>query len=298
MCGIVGYVGKKNAQEVILQGLEKLEYRGYDSAGIAIVEDGVIKSEKFKGRLAVLSDFLEANPIKGSLGIGHTRWATHGAPSDENSHPHLNADNTIAVVHNGIIENYVSLKEDLIAKGYKFKSQTDTEVIVHLLDSLYEGNLLEAVNKLTSIIRGAYAIGVVCSKSPNEMVAVRNESPLIVGLGQDENFIASDIPALLKYTRDVCILENGETVHLTPEKVTIYSPDKKEVKRDKFTVDWDVESASKGGYDHFMLKEIHEQPTAIKDTLLIRLDENGKIKLDDIKLTKEDLEKALKIFSK
>ena len=296
MCGIVGYVGKKNAQEVILQGLEKLEYRGYDSAGIAIVEDGVIKSEKFKGRLAVLSDFLEANPIKGSLGIGHTRWATHGAPSDENSHPHLSADNTIAVVHNGIIENYVSLKEDLIAKGYKFKSQTDTEVIVHLLDSLYEGNLLEAVNKLTSIIRGAYAIGVVCSKSPNEMVAVRNESPLIVGLGQDENFIASDIPALLKYTRDVCILENGETVHLTPEKVTIYSPDKKEVKRDKFTVDWDVESASKGGYDHFMLKEIHEQPTAIKDTLLRRLDENGKIKLDDIKLTKEDLEKISKVY--
>jgi len=296
MCGIVGYVGKKNAQEVILQGLEKLEYRGYDSAGIAIVEDGVIKSEKFKGRLSVLSDFLEANPIKGSLGIGHTRWATHGAPSDENSHPHLNADNTIAVVHNGIIENYVSLKEDLIAKGYKFKSQTDTEVIVHLLDSLYEGNLLEAVNKLTSIIRGAYAIGVVCSKSPNEMVAVRNESPLIVGLGQDENFIASDIPALLKYTRDVCILENGETVHLTPEKVTIYSPDKKEVKRDKFTVDWDVESASKGGYDHFMLKEIHEQPTAIKDTLLRRLDENGKIKLDDIKLTKEDLEKISKVY--
>ncbi|WP_417203282.1 glutamine--fructose-6-phosphate transaminase (isomerizing) [Acetoanaerobium sticklandii] len=296
MCGIVGYVGKKNAQEVILQGLEKLEYRGYDSAGIAIVEGGVIKSEKFKGRLAVLSDFLEANPIKGSLGIGHTRWATHGAPSDENSHPHLNADNTIAVVHNGIIENYVSLKEDLIAKGYKFKSQTDTEVIVHLLDSLYEGNLLEAVNKLTSIIRGAYAIGVVCSKSPNEMVAVRNESPLIVGLGQDENFIASDIPALLKYTRDVCILENGETVHLTPEKVTIYSPDKKEVKRDKFTVDWDVESASKGGYDHFMLKEIHEQPTAIKDTLLRRLDENGKIKLDDIKLTKEDLEKISKVY--
>ena len=296
MCGIVGYVGKKNAQEVILQGLEKLEYRGYDSAGIAIVEDGVIKSEKFKGRLAVLSDFLEANPIKGSLGIGHTRWATHGAPSDENSHPHLNADNTIAVVHNGIIENYVSLKEDLVAKGYKFKSQTDTEVIVHLLDSLYEGNLLEAVNKLTSIIRGAYAIGVVCSKSPNEMVAVRNESPLIVGLGQDENFIASDIPALLKYTRDVCILENGETVHLTPEKVTIYSPDKKEVKRDKFTVDWDVESASKGGYDHFMLKEIHEQPTAIKDTLLRRLDENGKIKLDDIKLTKEDLEKISKVY--
>ena len=190
----------------------------------------------------------------------------------------------------------MSLKEDLVAKGYKFKSQTDTEVIVHLLDSLYEGNLLEAVNKLTSIIRGAYAIGVVCSKSPNEMVAVRNESPLIVGLGQDENFIASDIPALLKYTRDVCILENGETVHLTPEKVTIYSPDKKEVKRDKFTVDWDVESASKGGYDHFMLKEIHEQPTAIKDTLLRRLDENGKIKLDDIKLTKEDLEKISKVY--
>ncbi len=296
MCGIVGYVGKKSAQDVILQGLEKLEYRGYDSAGIAIVEKGVIRSEKFKGRLSVLSDFLGENPIDGSLGIGHTRWATHGAPSDVNSHPHLNSDNTMAVVHNGIIENYVSLKEDLIAKGYKFKSQTDTEVIVHLLDSLYEGDLLEAVNKLTSIIRGAYAIGVVCSKSPNEMVAVRNESPLIVGLGKDENFIASDIPALLKYTRDVCIIENGETVHLTPEKVTIYSPDKKEVKRDKFTVDWDVESASRGGYDHFMLKEIHEQPTAIRETLLRRLDENGKIKLDDIKLTKEDLEKISKVY--
>jgi len=296
MCGIVGYVGKESAQEVILQGLEKLEYRGYDSAGIAILEDGVIKSDKFKGRLSVLSDYLNDHPISGSLGIGHTRWATHGAPSDENSHPHLNKENTIAVVHNGIIENYVSLKEELIAKGYEFKSQTDTEVIVHLLDSIYEGDLLEAVNKLTKLIRGAYAIGVVCSKNPGEMVAVRNESPLIVGLGKDENFIASDIPALLKYTRDVCILENGETVHLTPEKVTIYSKDHEIVQREKFTVDWDVESASKGGYDHFMLKEIHEQPTAIRETLLRRLDENGKIKLDDIKLTKEDLEKITKVY--
>lgn len=296
MCGIVGYVGKESAQEVILQGLEKLEYRGYDSAGIAILEDGLIKSDKFKGRLSVLSDYLNDHPISGSLGIGHTRWATHGAPSDENSHPHLNKDNTIAVVHNGIIENYVTLKEELIAKGYEFKSQTDTEVIVHLLDSIYEGDLLEAVNKLTKLIRGAYAIGVVCSKNPGEMVAVRNESPLIVGLGKDGNFIASDIPALLKYTRDVCILENGETVHLTPEKVTIYSKDHEQVQRDKFTVDWDVESASKGGYDHFMLKEIHEQPNAIKETLLRRLDENGKIKLDDIKLAKEDLEKITKVY--
>lgn len=296
MCGIVGYIGHRNAQEVILQGLEKLEYRGYDSAGIAIAADQTIKSEKFKGRLSVLEEYLTTSPIVGNLGIGHTRWATHGVPSDVNSHPHMNKDNTLAVVHNGIIENYVELKADLISKGYVFKSQTDTEVIAHLIDSLYDGDILSSVNKATSVLRGAYAIGVISSRNPGELIAVRKESPLVVGAGKGENFIASDIPALLKYTKDVYFLENGETVHITKDDITIYDVNKNKVKRDIFTVDWDVEAATKAGYDHFMLKEIHEQPIGIKDTLLRRLGDDGKIKLDDIKLSKEDLDKITKVY--
>lgn len=296
MCGIVGYIGHRNAQEVILQGLEKLEYRGYDSAGIAIAADQTIKSEKFKGRLSVLEEYLTTSPIMGNLGIGHTRWATHGVPSDVNSHPHMNKDNTLAVVHNGIIENYVELKNDLISKGYVFKSQTDTEVIAHLIDSLYDGDILSSVNKATSVLRGAYAIGVISSRNPGELIAVRKESPLVVGAGKGENFIASDIPALLKYTKDVYFLENGETVHITKDDITIYDVNKNQVKRDVFTVDWDVEAATKAGYDHFMLKEIHEQPIGIKDTLLRRLGKDGKIKLDDIKLSKEDLDKITKVY--
>lgn len=296
MCGIVGYIGHRNAQEVILQGLEKLEYRGYDSAGIAIAADQTIKSEKFKGRLSVLEEYLTTSPIVGNLGIGHTRWATHGVPSDVNSHPHMNKDNTLAVVHNGIIENYVELKADLISKGYVFKSQTDTEVIAHLIDSLYDGDILSSVNKATSVLRGAYAIGVISSRNPGELIAVRKESPLVVGAGKGENFIASDIPALLKYTKDVYFLENGETVHITKDDITIYDVNKNKVKRDIFTVDWDVEAATKAGYDHFMLKEIHEQPIGIKDTLLRRLGKDGKIKLDDIKLSKEDLDKITKVY--
>lgn len=296
MCGIVGYVGNKNAQEVILQGLEKLEYRGYDSSGIAINGKGHIEYKKLKGRLSVLEDYLKEIPLVGNVGIGHTRWATHGAPSDVNSHPHLNEKETIAVVHNGIIENYSVLKEELIKKGYKFKSETDTEVVAHLLDSLYDGDLLSTVFKAIEKLRGAYALGVISSNNPDELVAVRKESPLVVGVGEGENFIASDIPALLKYTKDVYFLENGEIVYLTKDNVKIYDENRNEVKRDIFTVDWDVEAASKGGYDHFMLKEIYEQPGAIKETLLRRLDENGRIVLDDIKLTKEDLDKISKVY--
>ncbi len=296
MCGIVGYVGNKNAQEIILQGLEKLEYRGYDSSGIAVNGKGHIEYKKLKGRLSVLENYLKERPLVGNVGIGHTRWATHGAPSDVNSHPHLNEQETIAVVHNGIIENYSVLKEELIKKGYKFKSQTDTEVVVHLLDSLYDGDLLSTVFKATERLRGAYALGVISSNNPDELVAVRKESPLVVGVGNGESFIASDIPALLKYTKDVYFLENGEIVHLTKDNVKIYDKDKNQVRREIFTVDWDIEAASKGGYDHFMLKEIHEQPRAIKETLLRRLDDNGRIVLDDINLTKEDLDKISKIY--
>lgn len=296
MCGIVGYIGSRNAQEVILQGLEKLEYRGYDSSGIAINTNEHIKCEKLKGRLSVLAEHLNKNPLIGNVGIGHTRWATHGAPSDVNSHPHLNGKETIAVVHNGIIENYNVLKEELINKGYEFKSQTDTEVVAHLLDSLYDGDLLNTVFKATERLKGAYALGIISSNNPDELVAVRKESPLVIGVGDGENFIASDIPALLKYTRDVYFLENGEVVHLTKDNIKIYDENKNEVEREVFTVDWDIEAASKGGYNHFMLKEIHEQPRAIKETLLRRLDDNGRIVLDDIKLTKEDLEKISKIY--
>jgi glucosamine--fructose-6-phosphate aminotransferase (isomerizing) len=296
MCGIVGYVGFREASDVIVDGLSRLEYRGYDSAGIAVHTGEDVRFQKYKGRLATLEENITKNPIKGNLGIGHTRWATHGAPSDENAHPHLNMSETIAIVHNGIIENYMSVKEWLISKGVKFKSETDTEVIVHLIDYYYDGDLLQAVYEAIKKLRGAYAIGVISREHPDEIVAVRKDSPLVVGIGKDENFIASDIPALLKYTRDVHFLDNGEVVHLTKDEVKILNGNKQEVKKDVFHVNWDVEAASKGGYDHFMIKEIIEQPNGIKETLIRRLDEQGKIKLDDIKLTKDDLEKIKKIY--
>lgn len=296
MCGIVGYIGNKSAQDVILDGLEKLEYRGYDSSGIAVVKDEKIDYKKMKGRLSVLEDYLKENPLSGNVGIGHTRWATHGEPSDVNSHPHLNEKATIAIVHNGIIENYTTIKTELIEKGYKFISQTDTEVVAHLLDYLYDGDLLSTVFEARERLKGTYALGVISSKNPGEMVAVRKESPLVVGVGEGENFIASDIPALLKYTRDVYFLENGDLVHLKADKVDIYDEEKNLVKRDIFTVDWDIEAAGKAGYDHFMLKEIYEQPNAIKETLNRRLDDNGEISLEDINLTKEDLDKITKIY--
>lgn len=296
MCGIVGYLGTKNAAEVIVDGLSKLEYRGYDSAGIAVCSEGGLEIRKFKGRLAVLAEDIEKNEMKGNLGIGHTRWATHGEPSDTNSHPHFNKDKTIAVVHNGIIENYMELKEELMADGVEFLSQTDTEVIPHLVDKYYEGNLLDAVYKTVERLRGAYALGVVCKDAPDELVAVRKDSPLIAGIGEGENFIASDIPALLKYTRKVYFLENGEVVHIKGTDLKIYDAERNPVEKEIFDVTWDVEAASKGGFDCFMAKEIHEQPEGIKNTLERRLDESGKIVLDSIKMKKEDLEKINKIY--
>lgn len=298
MCGIVGYLGSRKAAEVIVEGLSKLEYRGYDSAGVAVNNSNgeELDIRKFKGRLSVLAEDLEKNPIDGNLGIGHTRWATHGEPSDVNSHPHFNQAKTIAVVHNGIIENYMEIKEELISEGVKFESQTDTEVIAHLIDKYYEGNLFDAVYKTISKLRGAYALGVICKEHGNELVAVRKDSPLVVGVGEGENFIASDIPALLKYTRDVYFLENGEIVHLKDENVTVYDSNRNLVEKEVFHVTWDVEAASKGGYDYFMSKEIHEQPTGVRETLERRLDDNGSIVLDSINISKEDLDKINKVY--
>ena len=296
MCGIVGYVGSRQAQNVIIEGLEKLEYRGYDSSGIAVIHDRSINTAKFKGRLSVLDNYTKENPITGNVGIGHTRWATHGAPSDINSHPHLNNKETIAVVHNGIIENYLTLKEELQSKGYQFVSETDTEVIAHLVDYYYEGELLEAVFKTIKKLKGAYALGVIAKDSPEEMIAVRKESPLIVGLSEDGNYIASDVPAILNYTRDVYFLDNGEVVRLTPSGVEVFDFDSNPVDKEVHTVEWSVDAATKGGYDHFMLKEVYEQPQAIRETLTRRIDGDGYIKLDDIKLSAEDLNNINKIY--
>ncbi len=296
MCGIVGYVGFQSAQKVIIQGLEKLEYRGYDSAGIAVVSNGNLESAKFKGRLSVLDEYTKKNPILGSVGIGHTRWATHGVPSDENAHPHFNEKGTIAVIHNGIIENYLDLKKELTQKGYTFISQTDTEVVAHLFDLHYNGDLLKTAFIVEKLIRGTYALLVVHKDSPEEFVALRCEAPLVIGYGEKENFIASDIPAVLEYTRKVAFLENGEIAKVTKDLVTVYNTKGQEVTKEPFIVEWSLEAASKGGYEHFMLKEIYEQPQGIKDTLNTRLDENGFIKLDDIKLTKDDIENIDKIY--
>lgn len=297
MCGIVGYIGTKRAQDFVVDGLEKLEYRGYDSAGIAVNTGELHFSiTKKEGRLQRLADELTKNPLEGTIGIGHTRWATHGGPSDTNSHPHFNKDKSIVVVHNGIIENYLELKKDLISKGYKFLSETDTEVIAHLLDYNFKGDILKAVQETLKSLRGAYALGVMSTKDPDRIIAVRKESPLIIGIGNGENFIASDIPAILKYTRDVYLIENGEIVEVKKDSIKIMDIDGNEIKRDVFHVEWDIEAASKGGYEYFMLKEIYEQPEVLTKTLKSRVDENYNIKFEDIGLTKELLEGINKIY--
>lgn len=297
MCGIVGYFGGKNAQDVIVGGLSNLEYRGYDSAGIALItKEGTLQMAKKKGRLMELANFLDQNPMEGGVGIGHTRWATHGAPSDTNSHPHLNKDETFAVVHNGIIENYMDLKEELIAKGYVFQSETDTEVIVHLMDYYYQGDFRGAVNKALKRLEGAYAIGVVSSYHPDELIAARKESPLIVGCGEYEYYIASDVPAILEYTREVMYIDNDEVVHIKQGTLKVYDKEQNLVEKPVKRIDWDVEAASKNGFDHFMLKEIYDQPMAIRETLLRRLDSKRVIQLDDITLEKEELENINKIY--
>ena len=297
MCGIVGYIGSQNAQDFVIDGLSKLEYRGYDSAGIAVNtgEKGLAVVKKV-GRLQNLANVLAENPLHGTMAIGHTRWATHGKPSDENSHPHFNKDRSLVVVHNGIIENYLELKRDLMAKGYEFQSETDTEVVAHLLTELYEGDLLEATKKLLTIIKGAYALGIMSVSEPDRLIAVRKESPLIVGIGNGENFIASDIPAILKYTRDVYLIKNGEIVELRKDTVKIMNSQGQPVEREVTHIEWDMEAASKGGYEYFMEKEIHEQPEVIIETLNSRVDENNNINFDDAGLTKEYLEGISSIY--
>ena len=272
MCGIVGYVGKRSAQDVLLDGLEKLEYRGYDSAGVALALDGGIRVVKSKGRLTQLRQKLAAQALAQSFcGIGHTRWATHGEPSDVNSHPHSTP--RVSIVHNGIIENYGILKERLIAKGYTFESETDTEVLVKLIDSCYTGDPLRALQEALAKVRGSYALAVLFRDRPDTIFAVKRESPLIVGWGEGENFVASDIPALLKYTRRYSVLEEGDMAVCTAEGICFYNEFAEPVQRPALTADWDMEAAEKGGYPHFMLKEINEQPTAITATVSPRVEE-------------------------
>lgn len=297
MCGIVGYVGADNARDIIIDGLKKLEYRGYDSAGIALHSGGELIVRKKEGKIANLEKDIAGENLYGTTGIGHTRWATHGAPSDANAHPHINGDSSIAIVHNGIVENYVELKEWLTKEhGITFRTETDSEVIAHLLGVLKKTTLEDAVFEAVKMMRGAYAIVAMSKDEPGKIVAYRKDAPLIAGLGKGCNFIASDIPALLKYLNKIYLIENNEMVICTPEQIQILNQDRKPVKRDVLQVTWSLEDAEKDGYEHFMLKEIHEQPKAIRETLTRRLDENGRVKLDGISLTLEDLKKFNKIY--
>lgn len=299
MCGVVGYIGKNSAVPVLINGLSKLEYRGYDSAGVAVydAEQDKINLCKTKGRIQDLQEKLYLCPLKGNVGIGHTRWATHGVPSDRNAHPHFSDDSKIAVVHNGIIENYMTLKEELEKEGYKFVSETDTETVAHLIDYYYKSgmDILDAVFKVIERIEGSYALGILCKDFPNQLIAVRKDSPLVVGLGKGENFIASDMPAILNYTRDVYLIDDNEVAVLTADNVTILNENKEKIEKEIFKVDWDIEAAEKSGYDHFMLKEIHEQPKVVRDNLSSRLTDDG-VSLDSIKLGKAELENINRIY--
>ena len=283
MCGIIGYVGNdQQAVEVILDGLSKLEYRGYDSAGLAIVEEGRIFVDKKSGKLSNLKESLKEKVHFANIGIGHTRWATHGVPSDVNSHPHCSCDGKVAIVHNGIIENYSTLKLELIEKGYKFISDTDSEVIAQLFSYFYNGDLLETIKKVKDKLKGSYALGIIHEAEPEKIVCTRKESPLIIGIGKNSNFIASDVPAILKYTRDVIFLENDEIAILEREKVRVYDKNLNSIEKSINKIQWDMEQASKNGYPHFMLKEIEEQPEVVNKTLEFYTKEDGKEKLTDL----------------
>lgn len=282
MCGIFGYVGKQNAQDIILAGLAKLEYRGYDSAGISIYNNKSLTTVKFKGKLQILTDYVTKSPIHGNMGIGHTRWATHGIPSDINSHPHTSNDNKISIVHNGIIENYQEIKDELIEKGYHFKSDTDTEVIVNLIQDNYQDNLLKAVQKSVKRISGAYAIVVLSANHANELVAVRSKSPLLIGKLQDEYFLASDIQAIYQYTKEAYYLENNDIAHIHAGKLNFYDFNLKAVTRPAKIVDWVIDTAEKGDYDFFMLKEIHEQPNVMNNIFLQYVKEDNSINMPNV----------------
>ena len=292
MCGIVGYIGEKNASQVLVNALKKLEYRGYDSAGIAVLEEGDILVRKCKGALKFLQEKIAGETIKGSVGIGHTRWATHGEPSDTNSHPHTNMDNTISIVHNGIIENYAELKVKLQEKGIVFQSQTDTEVIVHLIDQFYkkEKDLFNAIIKTLNTLEGSFALGVICKDYPDRIICARKESPLVVGLGKGENFIASDVPALLEYTRDVYYLDEKEIAVLYTNHVNLYNFEGEKIIKEPSHVDMDMDAAEKGGYAHFMIKEIHEQPKGLLNTMRPRIVKDGKGKPTDVYFEENDMD--------
>ncbi|CAI6083373.1 glutamine--fructose-6-phosphate transaminase (isomerizing) [Cohnella sp. JJ-181] len=290
MCGIVGYIGFRESQPILIEGLKKLEYRGYDSAGIAVHTERGLEVTKAVGRLVNLENRLTGEPLCGTIGIGHTRWATHGKPSDANSHPHTDNSLKFSVVHNGIIENYLELKEELMLAGHRFLSETDTEVISHLISVEYEGDIVKAVQKAVRKMRGAFALGVLTEHEPDRLVAVRYASPLIIGVGEGEKFIASDIPAILEYTRDIYILEDGEMAVLTREGVELLTVEGNPVAKDVFRVNWDLMTAEKGGYDHFMLKEIYEQPRAYRDTMRGRVSEDGRsVVLPELSITAEQL---------
>lgn len=296
MCGIVGYIGTQQAAPILLDGLSKLEYRGYDSAGIAIYNGTSIDMVKSKGRLKVLNEFThDGETIKGTIGIGHTRWATHGSPSDVNAHPHFNKDKSIVVVHNGIIENYLKLRKKLEKHGYEFVSETDTEVIAHLLDYYYHGNPLQAITKVMHRMEGSYALGIIFKEHPEELYAVRKDSPLIVGETKDGNIIASDVPAVLKYTRDVIFIENEEIVRMTEDSMEFFNVDEEALEKEAVHIDWDVNAAEKGGFEHFMLKEMYEQPKAITDTFAPRI-RDGEIVIEELGMTDEEIKAIKKIM--
>ena len=295
MCGIVGYTGSQEAAPILLEGLKKLEYRGYDSAGIAVLNDNLIAVSKVTGRIANLCErTADGKNCPGTVGIGHTRWATHGAPTDTNAHPHMSNDGKFAVVHNGIIENYIALREELIQKGYRFESQTDTEVIVHLIEMYYTGDLKKAVIKTSARLQGSYALGVVCTDEPEKVYVAREASPLILGVGVGENYFASDVTALVSYTRNAIYMDDGEFAEITPDSITVFNPAGQPTHKKISRITWDIQSAEKGGYEHFMLKEIIEQPRAVKATIAPRI-KDGEIILDETELTADYLESINKI---
>ena len=298
MCGIVGYIGFNQASDFLLDGMAKLEYRGYDSAGIAVIgADNVIKIQKKVGRLANLEAIVKADPNEGTVGIGHTRWATHGRPSDMNSHPHSSEDGKFAVVHNGIIENYMPLKEELIEKGYHFKSETDTEVVAHLLEDMYDGDFVSTVRRMLARVDGAYALEIICADEPDKIICTKKENPLVIGLGKGENFVASDIPAIINYTRDTYILSDGELAIVTRDNVSVFDREGNAIDKEVFHVSWNAEAAEKGGYEHFMLKEIHDQPKAVRDTFGTHISEDGKtVHFEELNWTADDVAAFNKIL--
>jgi len=297
MCGIVGYIGRKQATPFLMEGLSKLEYRGYDSAGIAVYNDGKITVEKCVGRLDALRQKIVGKEPVGTLGIGHTRWATHGKPSDVNAHPHTDEKNEFAVVHNGIIENYMPLKQSLLKKGYHFRSDTDTEVVAHLMADLYTGDFEETVRKVLHVIQGSYSLVFMTTKDPSKLICAKKNNPLVIGLGKGENYIASDIPAIISKTRDTYILSDGEMAVITPDSVAVKDLEGNPIDKKVFRVTWDAEAAEKGGFEHFMLKEIYEQPKAVRDTLRSRVSKDSDtVTFNELQWTPETLKDINKIF--